>query len=410
MARIPKFNFRKTPKGWLVNLPGTVSDTGRFRRRYFDTRDEAKAECQRLREISNGTRALAADIPSDLAADAIKAQGMLAAFNVTLAQAAAFYVTHHDTRSQAPTLSDAWDAAIAHRENHRPRTLSDFKSWKKALPIWFMAMNCHDITGKDIVKALDETTTGQTRWKAGMRYVSSVMGDVVKSKAIQSNPVKDIQVKRNPETDDEVVTYTPAELKALFAACIDYPLKDENGNVVPDRLCAGCAIPFAFMAFGGIRTEEISKLRWEHVSTELHNIRIGSTVAKKAYRRNIRIQPTLAAWIATVPPDKRKGKITPPRWRYKAAKVRTKAGIDGHEMQNALRHSFGSYLLATEGDLDALKADMGHGHMAVFFEHYHKATTKADALPYWQVLPPGVELPTIAPVEGAKPQPVESVA
>jgi len=38
--------------------------------------------------------------------------------------------------------------------------------------------------------------------------------------------------------------------------------------------------------------------------------------------------------------------------------------------------------------------------MAVFFDHYHKAVTKADALPYWQVMPEGVEAPaTIQPVE-----------
>jgi hypothetical protein len=45
-----------------------------------------------------------------------------------------------------------------------------------------------------------------------------------------------------------------------------------------------------------------------------------------------------------------------------------------------------------------LKSDMGHATIAVFFEHYHKAVTKAEALPYWQVLPAGVELPTISAV------------
>jgi integrase len=385
MPRPPSFEYRKTPKGWLVCIPGSVSDTGRFRRRYFETRDKAKAESQRLREISNGVHAKAVDIAPELAADAVRARDLLDEHDVTLAQAAAFYVAHHDKRSKAPALSTAWTDAIKHREHHRKRTVADIKAWKKALPDWFMAMNTHDITGKDIVKALDQTTKGQTRWKAGLRYISAVLGDVVKTGAISQNPVKSVQLKRNPESDDEVVTYTPDELKALFAACRDYPKGEE------DRLCSGCAVPFAFMAFAGIRPEEVTKLRWEHVSTELHNIRIGANVAKKAYRRNVRMHATLAAWIATVPEEKRSGKIVPPRWRYKAAKVRKLAGIDGREKQDALRHSFGSYLLAVENDLDALKSDMGHGHMAVFFEHYHKALTKKEALPYWQVLPPGVE-------------------
>lgn len=387
MPRPPSFEYSKTPKGWLVHIPGSVSDTGRFRRRYFKTRDKAKAECQRLREISKGLEKKAVDIAPELAADAVSARELLGEHDVTLAQAAAFYVAHHDKRSKAPTLAKAWEDAIKHREHHRKSTIADFKAWKKALPDWFLAMNTHDITHRQIVKALDEVTKGQTRWKSGLRYISAVLGDVVKTGAISQNPVKNVHVKRNPESNDEVVTYTPDELKALFAACKDYP-KDKGEE---DRLCAGCAMPFAFMAFAGIRPEEITKLRWEHVSTELHNIRIGANVAKKAYRRNVRIHPTLAAWIDTVPDEKRSGKIVPPRWRYKAAKVRKLAGIDGREKQDALRHSFGSYLLATENDLDALKSDMGHGHMAVFFEHYHKAFTKKEALPYWQVLPPGVE-------------------
>lgn len=402
MSRTPAFSYRNTTKGWLVNIPSSLSDTGRFRRRYFSTRDEAKAECKRLRETSLGAREKVIDISANVAHDAITAREKLEGYDITLAQAAAFYVQHHDKRSKAPNLTDAWDTALNHRENHRPRTIADFKAWKKALPAWLMAMNCYDITGAKITKALDETTKGATRWKSGLRVISSVLGDVVKSGAIADNPVKGIQVKRNPEkANDEVVIYSPAELTALFAACIDYPMKNTKGEIESDRLCAGCVVPFAFMAFAGIRPDEITKLRWKDVSLELHNIRIGATIAKKLYRRNVRINATLAAWISTIPAEQRVGKIRPARWSYKAAKVRTKAAIDGREKQDALRHSYASYMLATEGDLDALKQDMGHGHMAVFFNHYHKALTKAEALPYWQVLPLGTKLPKLQLVEGA---------
>ncbi len=394
MARIAELNYRKTPKGWLVNVPGSLSDTGRFRRRYFQTRDKAKAECQRLNEIQRGQRGLAADISTATAEDAIKARELLARFNVTLAQAAAFYVQHHDARSKAPTMRDAWKRAVDHRKNHRPATLESYRKMEKKLPSWFMDMNCHDIAPDHIRKALDEYTPGATAWKNGRAYISSVMGDLVKLELIAENPTKKMMVARAEETDDEVVIYTPDELKSLFAACVDYPMGEA------DRRCSQCVAPFAFMAFAGIRPVEITKLKWENVSVELHNIRIGSTVAKKQYRRNVRINATLAAWIATVPEDKRKGQIIPTRWRQKAAKVRGSAGIDGREMQDALRHSFGTYTLAVENDLDMLKSDMGHGTTAVYFDHYHKAVTKAEALPYWQVLPDGVEaLPTIQPVE-----------
>jgi integrase len=394
MARTAELNYRKTPKGWLVNIPGSLSDTGRFRRRYFSTRDKAKAETQRLNEIQKGQRGLVADISTATAEDAINARELLTGHNVTLAQAAAFYVAHHDKRAKAPTMRDAWKSAIAHRKNHRAATLESYRKLEKKLPAWFMDMNCHDITPDHIRKALDEYTPGATAWKNGRAYISSVMGDLVKLELIAENPTRKMMVARAEETDDEVVIYTPAELKSLFAACIDYPM----GGA--DRLCSECVAPFAFMAFAGIRPVEITKLKWENVSLELRNIRIGSTVAKKLYRRNVRINDTMAAWITAIPEDKRKGKIIPARWRYKAAKVRTTAGIDGREKQDALRHSFGTYTLAVENDLDMLKADMGHGTTAVYFDHYHKAVTKAEALPYWKVLPEGVEAPaTIQAVE-----------
>lgn len=388
MARTAELKYKKTSKGWLVNIPGSLSDTGRFRRRYFSTRDEAKMECQRLKEIQAGHKGLVADISRSSAEDAINARSLLKGYNITLSQVAAFYVSHNDKRAKVPILRDAWSEAIIHRANHRPHTLSDLRSWSKALPSWFMDMNCYDVESDHIKKALDETTTGSTRWANGRRYISAVMGDLVKLKLLDLNPVKLMLIKRNKESNDDVSIYTPKELQSLFDACIDYPMGEK------DRLCAECNIPFAFMAFAGIRPNEVTKLTWDNVSLELRNIRIGANIAKKMYRRNVRINDTLAAWIEAVPKEKRTGKLIPGRWRFKAAIVRTKAEIDGQEKQDALRHSFGTYTLAVENDLDALKADMGHGTTAVFFDHYHKAVTKAEALPYWQVLPAGIKLKT----------------
>lgn len=387
MPRIPRFDYKKSHQGWVVNVPASLSDTGRRRRRYFSTRDKAKAECRRLRELWTARETSVADIRHSLAEDATAAAEILSPFGVTLTQAARFYAEHHDARSKAPTLAEAWQRAIDQRPNHRARTLGDYRAWKKALPESFLAMNVHDITAKDIKKALDQTTKGKTRWRAGLRYVSAVLGDCIKAGEITENAAKAVHVVRKRDDHAEVSIYTPDELKALFGACKLY----EKGTT--DRKCAECAVPFAFMAFAGIRPDEVAKLRWEDVSLDLENIRIGPTIAKKARRRNVRIHPTLAAWIKTVPEDQRDGKIVPPRWRYKSARVRKEAGIDGHEKQDALRHSFGTYMLAAENDLDALKADMGHEHVRVFFEHYHKAVPKKEALQYWQVLPKGAAKP-----------------
>lgn len=58
-----------------MNVPGVVSDTGKFRRRYFKSRDEAKTESQRLRKIFAGLHDKAAEIDIVLARDAQAAKG-----------------------------------------------------------------------------------------------------------------------------------------------------------------------------------------------------------------------------------------------------------------------------------------------------------------------------------------------
>lgn len=384
----------------MVSCPPTLSESGTRERHFFKTRDKARDYAESLRERvkQHGDAAMA--IKPSMAEDASLALEILAAFNVTLEQAARFYRDHHDKRRKAPTLAEAWEDGLERRKNHRERYLADLRAWKKALPESLLAMNCHDITPEHIRKALDATTDGPTRWKNGLAAISAILGDVAKDLKIGSNPARSVHVARRPDHGDDVSIYSPDELRAVFDACKTYPEGEQ------DRLCAGCAVPFAVMAFAGIRPDEVTKLRWDDVSLELRNIRVGSKVAKKATRRNVRINDTLAAWLETVPADQRRGKLIPSRWRYKAAKVRSNAGICGREKQDALRHSFGTYTLATENDLDALKADMGHEHVRVFFTHYHKAMTKAEALPYWQVLPPGVEIPTLS----ALPSPARKTA
>jgi integrase len=362
-----------------------MTATGKRERAFYPTRDKAKEAAAALRERFLKHGAEAATIKPALADDAATASTILAPFSVSLTQAAKFYADHHDKRRKCPLLASLWDQGEELRKNHRPRTLADLRAWKKALPDWIMATNILDLDQSAIRRALDEATTGATRWKNGLRNLSAILGDAVKAELLVKNPCTGIAVARSVTEDADCEIYTVDELKTLFAACRDYA----EGI---DRRCAACAPAFALMAFGGLRPDEAAKIKWEDISLELRNVRISAAIAKKGLRRNVRINGTLAAWLETVPEDQRQGRVAPPRWRYKAARVRREAGICGREKQDALRHSFGTYTLATENDLAALKSDMGHAHMAVFFEHYHKAMTKRDALPYWQVLPEGAKL------------------
>jgi len=403
VPRTPSFAYKNTSKGWLVDVPPSLSESGSRERRYFSSRDKAKAEATRLKEEYRQHGEGATSLPPRIADDATNALKILEGCEgVSLSEAARFFRTHYDIRAKAPTLAEAWDRAISMRKNHRPTTQRDYRAWRRALSEELLNKKVTDITPTEIQRWIEKLTKSETRRANGLRYMSTVLRQCIKDGVLLENPVERIQRPRAPEQDDEVTVYSPEQLEALFKGCRDY----DKGI---DRKCSECVVPFAILAFAGLRPNELERLQWSAIDTELGVIRLGSSITKKGRRRNVRIQPTLQAWLDTVPADQREGRVVPGRWRYRAGRVRREAGIDGLEMVDALRHSFGTHLLAIENDLDALKADMGHEHVRVFFNHYHKAMTKREALPYWQVLPTGVEMPAISPVEEA-PLPKESGA
>lgn len=380
MARIPKFKvIDARPKGWRVNVPKLLSDTGERCQRFFETREKANEFASGLREKSKEFGVQARNLAPAVTGDALAALEILKGFDVTLAQCARAYVQQHDLRTNAPTLSDAWEKGLERRKNLRPRTLHNLKSFGNRLPQDFANQNIVDLTPTSIRDALSEITDGATSFQTGLRLISSILGDYVKEGILHENPCRRVQ-QIKVRSSDEVKLYTVEQAKALFSACRDYP----EGL---DRKCKACAVPFAFLAFAGLRPKELTRLRWEDVHLDSMNIRLGGSISKTGSTRNVRIHSTLKAWIETIPESNRTGKIVPSRWLQRAARVKREAGLDARELQDALRHSFGSYLLGAENDLDALKTDMGHKHVDTFFNHYHNALTREQALPYWDLIP-----------------------
>lgn len=379
MARRAKFGVTKTDRGWLVNVPASLSDTGKRSQRFFSTRENATAFAKGLRGNTKEFGEQARTLSPGIAEDAVTAVALLKDFGVSLTEVARFYVEHHDLRSKAPTLGEAWEKGITLRKNLSSRYAANLKSWERRLPKNFSETNIVDLTPSSISDALATMTNGASAWKSGLRVISAILGDQVKEGTLKENPCTRV-VTPKVKNDDEVTIYTVDQLKSLFSACKNY----EEGK---DRKCSDCAVPFAFLAFAGIRPTELTRLHWDQVNLELSSIRLGGSVTKTGKTRNVRINPTLKAWIESVPKNKRNGLVIPGRWRFKATRVRREAGLDGRELQDALRHSYGSYMLATENDLDALKADMGHQHLEVFFSHYHNSMTKKEAAPYWKILP-----------------------
>jgi len=378
MARTAKIKVQNTDKGWLVNIPATYSETGARARRFFKTRELATEFAGTLRENVNDHGMKSVTLSSQLTMDALKAVAIMEAFpGVTLTQAAQFYAKHHDEAAKCPTLAEAITEAMHRRENLSTAYHKDMRALEKNLPAEIKAMNIYEITGKDIAAALDHATGGTTMWKNAFRVLRAVLGDQVKSGAIKTNPCANVHQPR-AKRDEEVIIYTPAQVRAIFDACKVYP----DGI---SRDCSDCVAAFAVLIFAGVRPAELTRLTWDNVAGDY--IRLGGTITKTGKTRNVHISDTLRAWLNTVPPEKREGKIIPNDWRRKSARVRKNAGIDGHEMADAARHTYGSFTIALEG-LEYVRATMGHGHTATFETHYHNALTIQQARKYMEIMPP----------------------
>jgi len=393
MARHPRFTFKKTTDGWKVEVPSTLSPTGKRQRFFYPTRDKAKDAAADLKKKHEEHGAKASPLSPGDTEDALQALKTLRGFNITLRQAALDWRQQHDDRAKSLTLRQAWERAETAREELSDRYKKDFGDWKRWLPDSLLDTPCSDIRPEDITKALTKITTGPTMWRVGARMLSVVFGDEVRGERLKANPCKRLDPPKKRKTD-EVRILTVDELKALLAACVDYP----DGLY---RECSACRIPFAILAFAGLRPAEVERLGWEDIDLAQNNIRLSGSKTKTGRLRNVRIQPSLRAWLETWPEQNRKGPVCPGTWTRKAWRVRKAAGLDGREAQDVLRHSFGSYLLAYEGDRAALESDMGHQHVDTFFRHYHQHVIKKEAIKWWQVLPPGEKLGII----GAAPSP-----
>lgn len=165
-------------------------------------------------------------------------------------------------------------------------------------------------------------------------------------------------------------------------------------------------IPFVTLgAFAGLRVCEIARLPWSDIVWEQDEIRITEAVAgKRGTPRNVPITAALRAWL--YPQRKEIGKIYDLDERkltdhaddfYRSLE---KAIPSFRWKANALRHSFGSYHVATHRNLELTRTIMGTG-MSMLRHHYNDPQFRNHAEAYWKILPSTEKANVIAMRPGA---------
>lgn len=390
MPRAVAFTPKKTPAGWQLDVPAKHSETGSRRKLVFKSERLAKIEAtKRKRQMKqHGERAV--HIDADLASQAIKVDKLLAKYNTTILQVAQEWIARRNDQDASVTLREAWEWSIAKRKSkgRSPLTIKDFVSVRKWMPDEILDKLVCDLSKRDIETALAGVKTASA-FNRGRKQLDSVINDAIKAEWAATNPVSKIEAKEGRSRAVHIVT--PDELRSLFESCRDYraPGEYHRMNALD---CRTCQVPIAFLAFAGIRPEELRRLEWGDVSLEMRNIRICAPKSKTRTLRNVRIEDVLAVWIETLPQGLRAaGHVVPPDWTHKRGLVFREAGVAQIDKsdQDRLRHSYGSYHLSAFHDLPALQLNMGHQHVTTYFTHYHHSIPTRKALEYWSVGPAG---------------------
>ncbi len=393
MPRTPKFEWKDAKKrGWVVNIPPTVSTTGKRERCYFATRDEAKTYAQEQGKKYREHGSQAASIRPALAEDATKAAEILKPFGKTLTEAARFYVKTLTAAKASKLTGEAVDAWLASCSELRPRSIKSYNQTAKRIKEALPARNLSTITAAEMEKAVGIANAKGSSAAVHYRNARAFWKWSAKKGWCDGGLFEKI----------DAPTVKSGKIKFLTAAQAETILR------TAEKHFPNAVAHFALKFFAGIREAEINRLEANDVSPD--GIEISSETSKTDRRRFITPSETLKAWLKKYPfkPLASWEKIEP-ACRYLAGwKVRPELAeiLESHPIdeaefearplwpQNAIRHSHATYALETGTDLQTLLFEFGHTESpAVLRRHYLGVdkTKKKEALAYFAIMPKGVK-------------------
>lgn len=391
MPRRPKFNHRKTPDGWVINVPGSITATGRREQHFFGTRDEAKTHGAKLREkfFEDGAKSNA--ITPTLAEAATRAEEILAPWGVSLVEAARIVAGIREKESASATLSAAGVDWLRACEGLRDRTQRNYRLTVERMEKTLGDRLLATISAEEIQAAIAPPGTVGAAAAERIRNAKAFWRWSAKKGWCKADTFAGVELPKKSAHTEDVETLTPADAAVLLHTAEQH---------FPQAVAS-----FALQLFAGIRMEEIARMQSHHVTSD--GIDLPASVTKKGRRRHITPSATLTAWLAKYP-------FAPcPNWRETSAAVRRLAGWSvvskiltdrveagtmgrlpevtrGKWPQNVLRHTHASYAVAAGEPLQRLLFEFGHtGTADVLRAHYVGRASKKQALAFFAIRPGG---------------------
>lgn len=354
MPRRPKIEITETNKGHKVDVPASLSASGKRERYYYADEKAAKKHAAGVRNAYHERGTKAGIIDPALASAAMEAKKLLEPIGVSLLEAVRDYVKRNSNAGARITVDVAWSSyqALLVKKKRSDATISDYKRDRKSIPDWFFALKVGEATEDMLEKALDESTSNRGKaWNRKLREVRAVLREALRTE------IKPAEVKRKDPT--------------ILSA-------DEAEKLMKIAAKEGCALPYALLLFAGIRPEgELGRISWGNIHKK--HIDISGDESKTEDDRHIPIMPNLRKWLDACKGDD----IQPTDWKRKNQAIRKAAGVTE---QDVPRHTFGSMFYRLHTETETIHA-MGHTSFKTTERFYKRAVTKEEATKFFAICP-----------------------
>lgn len=284
------------------------------------------------------------------------------------------------------------------RQRRRPATFADRR--RNLVPLVAehgrkLAATFSTATAEDWIFAASTDSMRAARRRA----LHAVFEFAMRRGYVERNPVATVE-RVEPPARDEVCILTAADAAELMSRAEQYA----------PRLVAYLSIAL----FGGLRPmNELRGVEWERdIDLAGGNITVRRASSKTSRARLVPISPNLRAWLESVPPFRRTGRIyysrrlldwiagKEPRQDRRIrepGKIKRKAKEDGEKTrmefepipwgQDILRHTRTSYRLAQTKNAPLVAEEGGHTPAIMKLHYANRTIPDADVKKFWAIKP-----------------------
>jgi integrase len=358
---------------WCLNVPCELSPTGKRQRLFYTTERDAKVEAERLRaRADNFGVSLIALTPARIA-EAAEAYRLLEPIKVELLAAVRGYISLHKQRTESIPFLEACNLYISAKSSKDPRHLKGLRNTRDRFPLLHDKL-LSDIDHRALELLVNEVPAGGRNLI--IRHLRSFWNFAIRKGYATVNPADRLDFVETKRKEVEVIE--PDAVTRMLEQALAEDLQ---------------LVPFLTIGFfTGIRPEELSQLNWNDIDLASKEITVRSSVSKTGTRRFPPLSDNALVWLEAY--RQAGGRMEGPIINLKEdalyahrQKNRSAAGVTDWP-HDAMRHSFASYWLVKQKDVNRLREILGHeGNTRTLWRHYYRGASKTEAEKFWNIHP-----------------------